>query len=102
MYAALGVVNTILLVPAGLLSTIDPAIVLELLVLSWTAAVLLALTGLLAFLGVLSDPLAQKGLGLFALSWLGLVYLHCQSMDTPVHLRAALRRGSSQSPAWPG
>jgi acetyl esterase/lipase len=51
------------------------------------------LTGLLAFLGVLSDPLAQKGLGLFALSWLGLVYLHCQSMDTPVHLRAALRRG---------
>jgi acetyl esterase/lipase len=51
------------------------------------------LTGLLAFLGVLSDPLAQKGLGLFALSWLGLVYLHCQSMDTPLHLRAALRRG---------
>ena len=51
-----------------------------------------ALTALLAFLGVLSDPLAQSGLGFFALSWLGLVYLHCQSMDTPHHLRPALRR----------
>jgi acetyl esterase/lipase len=51
-----------------------------------------ALTGLLAFFGVLSDPLAQKGLGLFALSWLGLAYLHCQAMDTPLHLRTALRR----------
>lgn len=52
-----------------------------------------ALTGLFAFQGVFSDPLAQKGLGLFALSWLGQVYLHSQSMDTPLHLRAALRRG---------
>ena len=51
-----------------------------------------SLTALLAFVGVLSDPLAQTGLGLFALSWLGLVYLHCQSMDTPNHLRPALRR----------
>jgi acetyl esterase/lipase len=51
-----------------------------------------AFTALLAFLGVLSDPLAQKGLGVFALSWLGLIYLHCQSMDTPRHLRPALRR----------
>jgi acetyl esterase/lipase len=50
------------------------------------------LTALLAFLGVLSDPLAQSGLGFFALAWLGLVYLHCQSMDTPHHLRPALRR----------
>ena len=52
----------------------------------------LALTALLAFTGGLSDPLAQSGLGLFTLSWLGLVYLHCQSMDTPHHLGAALRR----------
>jgi len=51
-----------------------------------------ALTALLAFLGVLSDPLAQSGLGIFALSWLGLVYLHCQAMDSPLHLRPALRR----------
>ena len=51
-----------------------------------------ALTAILAFLGVLSDPVAQSGLGFFALSWLGLVYLHCQSMDTPRHLRPALRR----------
>ncbi|MCB1687873.1 MAG: alpha/beta hydrolase [Halioglobus sp.] len=51
-----------------------------------------ALTALLGFFGVLSDPLAQAGLGLFALSWLGLIYLHCQSMDTPLHLRPALQR----------
>lgn len=51
-----------------------------------------ALTGLLGFAGALSDPLAQAGLGLFAMSWLGLVYLHCQSMDTPQHLRPALQR----------
>lgn len=52
----------------------------------------LALTALLAFTGGLSDPLAQSGLGLFTLSWLGLVYLHCQAMDTPRHLGASLRR----------
>jgi acetyl esterase/lipase len=51
-----------------------------------------ALTALLAFTGNLSDPLAQTGLGIFALSWLGLVYLHCQAMDSPVHLRSALYR----------
>jgi acetyl esterase/lipase len=51
-----------------------------------------ALTALLGFFGGLSDPLAQTGLGFFALSWLGLVYLHCQSMDSPRHLRAALQR----------
>lgn len=52
-----------------------------------------ALTALLAFVGVFEDPLAQAGLGLFALSWLGLIYLHCQAMDTPLHLRDALRDG---------
>ena len=52
----------------------------------------LALTALLAFAGELSDPLAQSGLGLFSLSWLGLLYLHCQAMDTPRPLGAALRR----------
>lgn len=51
-----------------------------------------SLTALLGFFGGLSDPLAQIGVGFFALSWLGLVYLHCQSMDTPLHLRPALRR----------
>ena len=50
------------------------------------------LTALLAFQGVFSAPLAQTGLGFFALSWLGLVYLHCQSMDAPNYLRPALRR----------
>ena len=53
----------------------------------------LALTALVAFAGGLSEPLAQAGLGLFSLSWLGLVYLHCQSMDSPRTLFAALRRG---------
>lgn len=51
-----------------------------------------SLTAFLGFLGALSDPLAQSGLGIFALSWLGLVYLHCQSMDTPHQLRPALQR----------
>jgi len=50
------------------------------------------LTALLAFSGHLSDSLAQTGLGIFALSWTGLVYLHCQAMDTPHHLRPSLRR----------
>lgn len=49
------------------------------------------LTALLAFTGALSDPLAQTGLGIFALAWLGLIYLHCQSMETPNVLRPALR-----------
>ncbi len=52
----------------------------------------ISLTALLGFFGVLGDPLAQAGLGFFALSWLGLIYLHCQSMDTPFHLRPALQR----------
>jgi len=51
-----------------------------------------ALTALVAFLGGMSDPLVQTGLGIFALSWLGLVYLHCQAMDTPHRTRPALRR----------
>jgi acetyl esterase/lipase len=57
----------------------------------------LAATALLAFVGGLSDPLAQAGLGVFALSWLGLVYLHCQAMDSPRHLGAALGRGLGQN-----
>jgi len=52
-----------------------------------------ALTALLAFSGLLDSRLAQAGLGLFALSWLGLAYLHIQSMDTPRVLRQALKRG---------
>lgn len=51
-----------------------------------------ALSALLAFSGALSEPLAQTGLGIFALSWLGLVYLHCQAMDAPLTLKPALRR----------
>jgi acetyl esterase/lipase len=49
------------------------------------------LTSFLAFIGTFSDPSAQMGLALFALSWLGLVYLHCQSMDTQVAMRDALQ-----------
>ena len=52
-----------------------------------------ALTALMAFSGLLGDRLAQAGVGVFALSWLGLAYLHIQSMDTPRILRQALRRG---------
>ncbi len=53
----------------------------------------IVLTGVLAFGGVLGDPLAQTGLGMFAVSWVGLVYLHLQAMDTHRILRRALRRG---------
>jgi acetyl esterase/lipase len=56
-----------------------------------------ALTALLAFTGALSSPLAQAGLGVFALSWLGLVYLHCQAMDAPLHLRSALRQALGEN-----
>ncbi len=49
------------------------------------------LTAFLGFTGVLSEPAAQIGLGLFALNWLGLLYLHCQATDTPVALTRALR-----------
>ncbi|MDZ7783420.1 MAG: alpha/beta hydrolase [Halioglobus sp.] len=56
-----------------------------------------ALTALLAFTGVFNDPLAQTGLGLFALSWLGLVYLHLQATDTPLHLSRALRQGLGEN-----
>ena len=54
------------------------------------------LTGVLAFGGVLGDPLAQAGLGLFAISWVGLLYLHLQAMDTHRILRRSLRRGLGQ------
>jgi acetyl esterase/lipase len=48
------------------------------------------LTSFLAFIGIFADPAAQVGLALFALSWIGMVYLHCQSLDTPVAMRGAL------------
>jgi acetyl esterase/lipase len=54
------------------------------------------LTGVLAFGGVLGDPLAQAGLGLFTISWVGLVYLHLQAMDSHRILRRSLRRGLGQ------
>jgi acetyl esterase/lipase len=56
-----------------------------------------ALTAALAFGGTLADPLAQTALGIFALSWLGLLYLHCQAMDTPRHLRPALHRALGEN-----
>ncbi|MEE4250783.1 MAG: alpha/beta hydrolase, partial [Alcanivoracaceae bacterium] len=52
-----------------------------------------ALTALMAFSGAFDSNLAQMGLGLFALSWMGLVYLQVQAMDTQRILRRALRRG---------
>ena len=57
----------------------------------------LVVTALLALTGGFSDPLAQTGLGIFALSWLGLVYLHCQAMDAPNHLRPALRKSLGEN-----
>jgi acetyl esterase/lipase len=57
----------------------------------------LGLTALFVFGGVLADPLAQTGLGLFTLAWLGLVYLHCQAMDSAHYLGAGLRRALGQN-----
>ncbi len=51
-----------------------------------------SLTAALAFGGVFTDSLAQSGLGLFTLSWLGLLYVHIQASDTAEHARAALHR----------
>ncbi|MCR9105281.1 MAG: alpha/beta hydrolase [Gammaproteobacteria bacterium] len=51
------------------------------------------LTAALGFAGVLSQPAPQIGLALFALNWLGLLYLHCQACDTPAALSQALRAG---------
>jgi acetyl esterase/lipase len=53
----------------------------------------LGLTALLAFSGLLDSSLAQAGVGLFALSWIGLVYLQVQAMDTQRIMRRALKRG---------
>lgn len=55
------------------------------------------LTAALASVGLLADPMAQVGLAIFALSWLGLIYLHCQAMDSPIPLRAALREGLGEA-----
>ena len=50
------------------------------------------LTAVLAFGGFFSDSLAQCALGLFALSWLGLLYVHLQALDTGEIVRLALHR----------
>jgi len=52
----------------------------------------LGFTSALAFAGVFSDPLAQCGLGIFGLSWIGLLYLHSQSQDTGEYVQNALYR----------
>ena len=52
-----------------------------------------ALTAVIAFFGGLSEPLVQTGLWVFAVSWLGMVYLHCQALDTSGRLRPALGKG---------
>jgi acetyl esterase/lipase len=53
----------------------------------------LLLTALLAWQGALATSDGQTGLLIFAFSWLGLLYLHCQSMDSAGSLSRALREG---------
>ena len=55
-------------------------------------ALQVGLAAVLAFGGFFSDSLAQCGLGLFALSWLGLLYTHLQATDSGEVVRAALNR----------
>ncbi len=50
-----------------------------------------SLTVVPAFFGVFERDLAQTGLWLFGLSWLGLLYLHLQAMESPTRLVPALR-----------
>lgn len=50
----------------------------------------LGLTAILAFAGVMAEPMAQTALGIFSVVWLGLIYLHNQSMDSQKHLAPAL------------
>ena len=51
----------------------------------------LGLTLLVLLSGGFDSPQAQWGLGFFLLSWLGLLYLHQQAMDTGYLLEEALR-----------
>lgn len=53
----------------------------------------LVLTLLFGLNGALDDPDGQLGLMLFILSWLGLLYLHAQSMDSASVLKQALDSG---------
>ena len=55
------------------------------------------LTALLAFTGMFENSLAQVSLGVFALSWLGLAYLHIQSMESPLYLGRALKEGLGEN-----
>jgi len=57
----------------------------------------LGLTSLFVFLGVLESSLAQTALGIFTLSWLGLLYLHFQATDTARPLSSALRTALGDS-----
>jgi acetyl esterase/lipase len=51
------------------------------------------LTGFLSLAGAFGEASAQWGLAIFSLSWIGLLYLHCQAMDSSHHLGNALREG---------
>jgi acetyl esterase/lipase len=51
------------------------------------------LTVLVALLGGMETTTGQQGLLIFAGSWVGLLYLHRQSMDTAVTLGESLRQG---------
>ncbi|MEM8561165.1 MAG: alpha/beta hydrolase [Pseudomonadota bacterium] len=50
------------------------------------------LTLVLVLTGVLVNSTAQLGLALFLLSWLGLLYLHCEAFNTARYFDVALRK----------
>jgi acetyl esterase/lipase len=54
-------------------------------------------TVLVALLGGLQGDTGQQGLLVFACSWLGLLYLHKQSMDTALTLNRSLRDGLGEN-----
>jgi acetyl esterase/lipase len=57
----------------------------------------ISLTVLVALLGGLQSQAGQYGLLFFAASWLGLLYLHRQSMDTALTLNRSLRDGLGEN-----
>ncbi|MEM1155690.1 MAG: alpha/beta hydrolase [Pseudomonadota bacterium] len=54
------------------------------------------LTLVFTFSGVLNSATGQFGVALFVLSWLGLLYLHCEALNTPRYFSAALSNALGQ------
>lgn len=101
VYLALSILNLVFVLSALIKARRLSYLVMFYFAVSWLTGELafvflslqIAFTLLFALGGGLASGAGQLGLGLFALSWLGLLYLHCKSMDTATVLEAALQEG---------